>query len=50
MMEIWLRVYRDTDSARTIRDNALLSIKGKRNKEKFRAAAQVMLAEVGVKT
>ena len=50
MMEIWLRVYRDTDSARTIRDNALLSIKGKRNKEKFRAAAQVILAEVGVKT
>jgi len=50
MMEIWLRLYRDTDSARTIRDNALLSIKGKRNKEKFRAAAQVMLAEVGVKT
>ena len=50
MMEIWLRVYRDADAARTIRDNALLSIKGKRNKEKFCAAAQVILAEVGVKT
>ncbi len=50
MMEIWLRVYRDADSARTMRDNALLSIKGKRNKEKFRAAAQVILAEAGVET
>ena len=50
MMEIWLRVYRDTDAARTIRDNALLSIKGKRNQEKFRAAAQVILAGAGVET
>jgi hypothetical protein len=50
MMEIWLRVYRDADAARTIRDNALLSIKGKRNQEKFRAAAQVILAGAGVET
>jgi len=50
MMEIWLRVYRDADAARTIRDNALLSIKGKRNQEKFRAAAQVILAEAGAET
>lgn len=50
MMEIWLRVYRDADSARTIRDNALLSIKGKRNEEKFRAAAQVILAGAGAET
>ena len=50
MMEIWLRVYQDADSARTVRDNALLSIKGRRNKERFRAAAQVILAEVGVET
>jgi hypothetical protein len=49
-MEIWLRVYQDADSARTVRDNALLSIKGRRNKERFRAAAQVILAEVGVET
>ena len=50
MMEIWLRVYQDPESARTILGNALLSIKGRRNKEKFRAAAQVILAEVGVET
>ena len=50
MMEIWLRVYRDADAARTIRDHALLSIKGKRNQEKFRAAAQVILAGAGVET
>ena len=48
MMEIWLRVYQDPESARTIRGNALLSIKGRRNKEKFRAAARVVLAEAGV--
>ena len=48
MMEIWLRVYRDPESARTIRDNALLSIKGKKNREKFAAAARVMLAGAGV--
>ena len=50
MMEIWLRVYKDPASARTIRDNALLLIKGRRNRERFRAAAQVVLAEVGVET
>jgi hypothetical protein len=50
MMEIWLRVYKDPDSARVIRDNALLSIKGKKNKAKFEAAARVVLAEGGVET
>ncbi len=48
MMEIWLRVYKDPEAARTIRDNALLSIKGRKNKEKFGAAARVILAEAGV--
>jgi len=50
MMEIWLRVYRDADSARVILDNALVSIKGKKNKAKFEAAARVVLAEAGVET
>ncbi|MEY3479593.1 MAG: hypothetical protein RIQ71_368 [Verrucomicrobiota bacterium] len=45
MMEIWLRVYRDPDSARIIRDNALISLKGKKNKEKFAADAAVLLGE-----
>lgn len=48
MMEIWLRVYKDPEAARTIRDNALLSIKGRKNREKFGAAARVILAEAGV--
>jgi hypothetical protein len=48
MMEIWLRVYKDPEAARTIRDNALLSIKGRKNKEKFGAAARVILAGSGV--
>jgi hypothetical protein len=48
MMEIWLRVYRDPNSARTIRDNALVTIKGKKNKEKFATAAGVILDEAGV--
>jgi hypothetical protein len=50
MMEIWLRVYRDPESARTIRDNALLTIKGKKNKEKFATAAGVVLAEAGAES
>ena len=50
IMEIWLRVYQDPDAARTIRDNALVSIKGKKNKAKFAAAAGVILAEAGVET
>jgi hypothetical protein len=50
MMEIWLRIYRDPDSARTIRDNALHSIKGKKNRAKFETAARVVLAEGGVDT
>ena len=50
MMEIWLRVYKDQDAARTIRDNALVTIKGRKNKEKFAAAAGVILAEAGVET
>ncbi|MGA1128524.1 MAG: hypothetical protein ACO3XN_00470 [Chthoniobacterales bacterium] len=45
MMEIWLRFYRDPDSARTIRDNALLSIKGKKNRANFAAAASLLLGE-----
>lgn len=48
MMEIWLRVYRDPEAARTIRDNALVGIRGKKNREKFAAAAGVILAEAGV--
>lgn len=48
MMEIWLRVYRDPEAARTIRDNALLTIKGKKNKAGFETAARVILAEAGV--
>jgi len=50
MMEIWLRVYKDPDAARTIRENALVTIKGKKNKEKFAAAAGVILAEAGVES
>ena len=50
IMEIWLRVYQDPDAARTIRDNALVSIKGKKNKAKFAAAVGVILAEAGVET
>jgi hypothetical protein len=45
MMEIWLRVYRDPDAARTIRDNALLAIKGKKNRVKFETAARLLLGE-----
>ena len=45
MMEIWLRIYKDADSARTIRDNALLSIKGKANRGKFDTAARLLLGE-----
>lgn len=50
MMEIWLRVYRDPEAARTVRDNALLSIRGKKNREKFGTAAKVILSESGVET
>ena len=45
MMEIWLRIYRDAGMARTVRDNAVLSIKGKQNREKFDAAARLLLGE-----
>lgn len=47
MMEIWLRIYRDPQSARVIRDNALLSIKGKRNRKNFEVASEVILTEAG---
>jgi len=50
MMEIWLRVYRDASAARTIRDNALLSIRGRRNREKFATAARLVLSEHGADT
>ena len=45
MMEIWLRIYRDPAAAATIRDNALLSIRGKKNRRKFATAAGVLLGE-----
>jgi len=45
MMEIWLRIYRDPDAARTIRDNALLTVKGRKNKENFATAAAHLLGE-----
>jgi hypothetical protein len=45
MMEIWLRVYKDADSAQTVRDNALISIKGKKNREKFDTASRLLLGE-----
>jgi hypothetical protein len=45
MMEIWLGTYGDAQAARTVRDNALLSIKGKKNLEKFAAAARLLLGE-----
>jgi hypothetical protein len=50
MMEIWLRVYRDPAAAQTVRDNALATLKGKRNKAKFATAAGVLLAEAGVES
>ena len=45
MMEIQLRIYRDPESARTTRDTALFSIKGRANLEKFRSAAAHLLGE-----
>jgi hypothetical protein len=45
MMEIWLRAYRDPAAAQTIRDNALLSIKGKKNRVKFATAARLLMGE-----
>ncbi len=50
MMEIWLRAYKDPESARTVRDNALLTIKGKKNKAGFANAARVILTEAGVES
>lgn len=47
MMEIWLRVYRDPEAARTIHANALQAIKGKRNRKNFDTAARVILGEAG---
>lgn len=48
MMEIYLRVYRDPDSALQVRAAALQTIKGRGNREKFSHAAGVILAEAGV--
>lgn len=45
MMEIQLRIHRDPGAARAIRDNALLSIRGRGNLEKFRPAAARLLGE-----
>ncbi len=50
MMEICLRFYQDPEAARAIRDNALLSIKGKKNRAKFEAAARLVLAGGGVQS
>ncbi len=47
MMEIWLQAYQDSEAARQIHANAMQTIKGRRNKEKFDAAAKVILAEAG---
>lgn len=45
MMEIWLRVYRDEAAAQTIRGNAMVAIKGKKNRQKFDAAARLLLEQ-----
>ena len=45
MMEIWLRHYKDPAAARTIHQNAFLSIKGRGNKAQFAAAAGPLLEE-----
>lgn len=50
MMEIWLRVYRDPEAAQTIRANALQTIKGRKNREKFATASSVILAEAGIES
>lgn len=47
-MEIWLKVYRDPEAARMIRDNALQLIKGRGNRQKFDTASRLVLAEAGV--
>lgn len=47
MMEIWLRVYRDPASARVIHANALATIQGRRNRQRFEHAAQIILTEAG---
>jgi hypothetical protein len=44
-MEIYLRSYRDVESARAVESAARESIKGRRNREKFAVAAQLILAE-----
>ncbi len=48
MMEIWLRVYRDPEAAQQVQTNALQTIKGRRNLEKFEAAAKVVMAEAEI--
>lgn len=48
MMEIYLRIYQDADSALQVRASALQTIKGRGNREKFAHAAGVILAESGV--
>jgi len=47
MMEIHLRVYQDADSARAVEAAALQCIKGRRNRERFAAAARLIMAEAG---
>jgi hypothetical protein len=48
MMEIWLRVYKDPEAAQTIQANAMVTIKGRKNRQKFATASGVILAEAGV--
>lgn len=50
MMEIRLRIDRDPEAARFLRDRALVSIKGRKNRERFAAAARLVLAEHGAES
>jgi hypothetical protein len=45
MMELYLRVWQDADSARAVEANAMQTIKGRRNKERFATAARLIMAE-----
>ena len=45
MMEIHLRNFRDPEAARLVRENALRSIRGEKNRVKFDSAARLLLGE-----
>lgn len=47
MMEIYIRVYQDADSARQVQANARLAIKGRKNLKNFETASALILAEAG---